>query len=139
MTDEELTTQGMADCMDMVRQELIEAGIIEPSIAPMFIANAVVAYVRNALAQEKRHAVILEKKAQHWRANHDAQIERARVLQERPDMPLERVNAYHAWGSVLEDYKRFQACRHAAQNMPEDGGEEAFIAAIDQYRLEHGL
>lgn len=35
--------QGMADCMDMVRQELIEAGVIGIDVAPMFIANAVVA------------------------------------------------------------------------------------------------
>lgn len=41
VTDE--NTQGMADCMDMVRQELIEAGVIDETIAPMFIANAVVA------------------------------------------------------------------------------------------------
>lgn len=33
---------GMADCMHMVRAELIEAGIIEKTVAPMFIANAVV-------------------------------------------------------------------------------------------------
>ena len=37
------TVQGMADCMDMVRQELIEAGVIGAGVAPMFIANAVVA------------------------------------------------------------------------------------------------
>lgn len=30
----------------------------------------------------------------HWKANHDAQVERARILHERPDLPLERVSAY---------------------------------------------
>ncbi|GAB3416848.1 hypothetical protein NX774_12015 [Massilia agilis] len=40
-----LATQGMADCMDMVRQELIEAGIIDKSVPPMMVANAVIAHL----------------------------------------------------------------------------------------------
>ena len=31
----------------------------------------------------------------HWKANHECEVSRARVLKERPDMPLERVNAYN--------------------------------------------
>lgn len=47
------TVQGMADCMDMVRQELIEAGVIGADVAPMFIANAVLAKLAaSAPAQE---------------------------------------------------------------------------------------
>ena len=41
------TTQAMAECMDMVRNELIEAGIISDKVAPMFVANAVFEYVRH--------------------------------------------------------------------------------------------
>jgi cation transport regulator ChaB len=36
----------------------------------------------------------LEKERDHWKANHDAQVERARVLMERTDVPLERTRAY---------------------------------------------
>lgn len=36
--------EGMAECMDMVRQELVEAEIIDAGIAPMFVANAVAAW-----------------------------------------------------------------------------------------------
>ncbi len=36
----------------------------------------------------------LERERDHWKANHDNQVERARVLIDRPDMPLERVQAY---------------------------------------------
>ena len=50
--DARLTMQGMADCMDMVRGELIEAGIISKGVAPMFIANAVCAHIA---AIEKAH------------------------------------------------------------------------------------
>jgi len=34
----------------------------------------------------------------HWMKNHDAQIERARFLIERRDLPIERVRAYRAMG-----------------------------------------
>ncbi|QJI10778.1 hypothetical protein GuL6_175 [Buttiauxella phage vB_ButM_GuL6] len=30
----------------------------------------------------------------HWKANHECEVSRARVLKERPDMPLERIKAY---------------------------------------------
>lgn len=43
------TMDGMAACMDMVRQELIEAGIITEKVPPMFVANAVLAEVRRLL------------------------------------------------------------------------------------------
>ena len=33
--------EGMADCMRMVRDELVEAGIIDAGVAPMFIPEAV--------------------------------------------------------------------------------------------------
>jgi len=42
------TMQGMADCMDMVRGDLIEMGIIDKSVAPMFIPEAIARYVRSA-------------------------------------------------------------------------------------------
>jgi hypothetical protein len=43
--DDRLTLQGMADCMAMVRQELIEAGVIDKSVPPMMVADAVVAHI----------------------------------------------------------------------------------------------
>jgi hypothetical protein len=52
-------TQAMADCMDMVRRELVEAGIIDASIAPMFVADAVLAHIarlaRTAAPSEPTH------------------------------------------------------------------------------------
>lgn len=35
----------MAGCMDMVRQELIEAGVIDKAVPPMMVANAVLAHI----------------------------------------------------------------------------------------------
>ncbi len=37
----------------------------------------------------------LMKERDHWKANHDNQVSRARVLMERPDLPIERVEAYN--------------------------------------------
>jgi hypothetical protein len=37
------TVMAMADCMDMVRQELVEAGVIDKDVPPMFVADAVLA------------------------------------------------------------------------------------------------
>lgn len=89
--------------------------------------------------EAERQAVIMETMVNHWKANHANQVERARILIERPDMPLERVNAYNLVCSVQDDYRRFAACRHAARTMVEDGGEEAFLIAIDRYRAENGI
>ena len=33
--------------------------------------------------------------AAHWKANHDNQVQRAMILTQRPDMPIERVSAYN--------------------------------------------
>lgn len=34
----------------------------------------------------------------HWKNNHDTEVRRARILKERTDMPIERVQAYEQWG-----------------------------------------
>lgn len=40
---------------------------------------------------------------------------------------------------IQEEAQRFAACRHQARHMQEDGGESAFIKAIDLYRKKNGL
>lgn len=44
-----------------------------------------------------------ENEAAHWKANHECEVSRARVLKERPDMPLERVNAYNRMVELEEE------------------------------------
>lgn len=39
--------QGMADCMHMVHQDLIEMGIIDKSVAPMFIPEAIARHIKS--------------------------------------------------------------------------------------------
>jgi hypothetical protein len=45
-----LALQGMADCMDMVRQELVEAGLIDERVPPMFVSEALLARLRQLRA-----------------------------------------------------------------------------------------
>ncbi len=51
--------RAMAGCMDMVRNELIEAGIIDNSIAPMFVANAVCAHASKVRSEALEEAAAL--------------------------------------------------------------------------------
>ena len=51
--------------------------------------------LKTALAFEKREVA-------HWKANHANRVEAARVLIERPDMPLERVDAYRKYLRALQ-------------------------------------
>lgn len=43
---------------------------------------------------EAKRAADLEVEVAHWKANHDNQVAKARLLMERPDLPLEMVEAY---------------------------------------------
>ena len=49
--------------------------------------------------RQDQHDTIVElrREVAHWKANHDHQVERARILMERPDLPIERVEAYKKW------------------------------------------
>lgn len=47
----------------------------------------------------------------HWKANHDAQVQRAKVLMDRIDMPFERVNAYNDYAKFRTGHDRYEAVR----------------------------
>jgi hypothetical protein len=50
---------GMAECMDMVRQDLINMGIIGADIAPRFIPEAVAGAIQKAVAAEREACAVL--------------------------------------------------------------------------------
>ena len=65
----------------------------------------------------------LEREVTHWKANHATEVRRARILKERPDMPMERVAAYHQWEYDLaslfmmtDEVKRFAIHRASRSN-----------------------
>ena len=51
--------EGMADCMDMVRQDLINMGIIGDDVAPMFIPEAVAGAIQKAVAAEREACAVI--------------------------------------------------------------------------------
>lgn len=57
------------------------------------------------------------KERDHWKANHDAQVERARVLHERTDLPLERVRAYEYVCGLAEENAQLRDSNEALQQM----------------------
>lgn len=42
---EALSNEGMADCMDLLRRDMIQAGIIGESVPPMFMSEAILGYI----------------------------------------------------------------------------------------------
>lgn len=46
-------TEAMAECMDMVRQDLITAGVVDKSVPPMMLAEAVIAAQHRAVSAER--------------------------------------------------------------------------------------
>ncbi|UQJ95584.1 hypothetical protein ALHIDCOG_00196 [Klebsiella phage CPRSB] len=61
------------------------------------------------MVEEIRRLNKFEAESNHWKANHACEVERARVLKERPDMPLERIKAYDRMVELEEENKRLRA------------------------------
>jgi hypothetical protein len=55
---------------------------------------------RRLLATAMDEIIALQAEVTHWKANHAREVERARILKERPDMPIERVQAYELIGEL---------------------------------------
>lgn len=62
----------------------------------------------------------LEAERDHWKANHAAQVERARILIERPDMPIERVKAYAQIGRMRAALESIASLKATALEMVAD-------------------
>lgn len=56
---------------------------------------------RFAVAVANKAVEAPAKERDHWKANHENQVKRARILMERPDMPIERVNAYKHYSEMM--------------------------------------
>lgn len=72
-----------------------------------FVAEADPKFVLSLIREiERLHD--FERKAGEWKNNHDNQVAIARVLKERTDMPLERVNAYNKMKELEAENKRLK-------------------------------
>ena len=50
----------------------------------------------------------LTRELAHWKNNHATEVRRARILKERPDLPIERVQAYEKWGEDQAQLAKFK-------------------------------
>ena len=60
------------------------------------------------LAEARKRIDQLEKDVAHWKNNHKCEVDRARVLKERTDLPFERVQAYEAFGKLQREVYELQ-------------------------------
>jgi hypothetical protein len=65
--------------------------------------------------------------AQHWKSNHDAQVQRARFLIERGDIPIERVRAYE---TMTQYHDALQRASMAAGLVAGDDVTEKLVSRI---------
>lgn len=54
-----MEAEGMAECMDMVRNDLVEAGVIDKSVPPMMVPEAVYAALSKAAAKEREACALV--------------------------------------------------------------------------------
>lgn len=113
-------------------------------------AHALAMKAGNSMLQaETERADKAEADRDHWKANHDNQVERARFLIERGDIPVERVRAYQRMQEleqgnamlVLQANALHQAANAAGMNAGEDVTNlPAVVAALreDKERLYSG-
>jgi multidrug resistance efflux pump len=73
---------------------------------------------RRAHSRTRAALKAAEAQAAHWKANHDAQVERARFLIERDDIPKERVRAWDAFDKFHSALQK--ACYAAGLHVGDD-------------------
>lgn len=87
------------------------------------------------MVQQELDAVIAQR--DHWKANHENQVRRARILMERPDMPIERVAAYKRMLELEQQRDQMLAAlEHIRRRIPHGGFAQihdgsATVADID--------
>jgi hypothetical protein len=77
----------------------------------------------------------------HWKANHENQVSRARFLIERGDIPIERVRAYQTFGALLALEEAVRAHRAMYEGTSDEDNMSALsigdaISQLDAARKE---
>ena len=68
----------------------------------------------------------LARQVAHWKANHASVVKQARILKERPDMPIERVKAYENWVAMAEQVEKMRAVLKEYSLKENDGMNGSF-------------
>lgn len=93
----------------------------------------------SATSKAMQGVVELTAERDHWKNNHETEVRRARILKERTDMPIERVQAYEKWGEDQARIDRLTAERDellaALEKFLDDNNPEGFGCACEPGRL----
>lgn len=113
--------------------------------APMPTIKSEIAEDISEIDRLKAELAKCKSEAAHWKSNHETEVRRARILKERPDMPIERVQAYEKWGKDQIDAVRWQFLESSDNYKPcvWGGGEdnewyEISMAQLDAAIAEQG-
>jgi len=71
-----------------------------------------------------------------WKSNHDAQVQRSRVLKERTDMPLERVKAYEQIGELQTEIGQMKGELQRVYAVTRSHAELTFKAEAERDQLK---
>lgn len=129
-----------ADFVSAVNDNLSSFGITEQS-GPIIVSNI----EHDELLEQFFEA---QKQAAYWKTMHDNQVARNKILRERPDLPVDRIPAYHLveWAQGLEQFYQthytvlyvhddnLQIC---AEHIEAQSGEEA-MATLAKQQIELG-
>jgi hypothetical protein len=140
----DLTVVGMADCMDMVRSELIEAGIVNKATPPMMVVNDVLAHIQKLSASTSK-ACVTNSRVDPFAITRYTRAER--ILQDL-ECPYTEASSgenwrahAHAWGEAVTAAMR--AIREAALAPRDESKAQpahaALIRAISKYANAYRL
>lgn len=91
------------------------------------------------IEQLEAEVAAIKAEVAHWKSNHETEVRRARILKERTDMPIERVNAYEQWGKDQMALKEAQEAAEFNFQQYQDAGRLLCEAQAEIERLRTGL
>lgn len=108
-------------------------------LAELIDAGEASAEAANAMRSLANHVEALTAERNHWKANHDAQVQRARVLIDRPDIPLERVKAYEQIGVLTSERDDYRVKYNDTYAALDDCARENIVltAERDEWKSKH--
>ena len=109
----------------------------EQAVETLDDAGSVIANKNIEIEQLRQRVQELEKERDHWKNNHETEVRRARILKERTDMPIERVQAYEKWGKDIAERDELLAAAEAIEINAEECLDfdecTAMLVQIDDY------
>lgn len=114
------STELMADCMVMVREELVQAGIVDKTVPPMMVSNAVCAYIARLpkIVDDRKIADTVNELRDIAVKFHDAAQLRERIA--HVVVPLLKACKKEQLHAALDTLREFQQDEYTTVKKPDD-------------------